>query len=389
MSDVPVTACWLAALLLARRPSLARRGARRSGRVARRPDPAEPRAARASSSSSRAPPRREDGIAADGRWRRMVAVRGVHAAGPGRARHTSRTCGTARRSGPATGRSTTCSRSPTSGRISPRYPRWLTMAHSPFLWLWLLAPLWFRRAARASPRVRLDRLRLRRRRDRGLSAVRLLPSRRMVVHALPAAGAAADAAASRAAWCCPRRADGCRQRPLGAAPRCCSRSRPGRSRTASRSACSACAKGSASIRRSARSCAISCRRPRSCSPRSTAAASATTRTGRPCAGICSTAPRSIARSASMRDAGYDPFLVVDAGEDEAFRQRFGGTGQHAVDGADAARDHRQHDGLRVQMSGAALEDEDRQIVGEPRRLRVSLHALDDVRCRAAAGVSSG
>ena len=32
-----------------------------------------------------------------------------------------------------------------------RYPRWLTMAHSPFLWLWLLAPLWFRRA---SPQAR-------------------------------------------------------------------------------------------------------------------------------------------------------------------------------------------------------------------------------------------
>ena len=32
-----------------------------------------------------------------------------------------------------------------------RYPRWLTMAHTPFLWLWLLAPLWFHRA---SPRAR-------------------------------------------------------------------------------------------------------------------------------------------------------------------------------------------------------------------------------------------
>jgi len=28
-----------------------------------------------------------------------------------------------------------------------RYPRWLTMAHSPLLWLWLLAPLWFRQTA--------------------------------------------------------------------------------------------------------------------------------------------------------------------------------------------------------------------------------------------------
>jgi hypothetical protein len=31
---------------------------------------------------------------------------------------------------------------------------------------------------------------------------------------------------------------------------------------------------------------------------------------------------------SIRDAGYDPFLVVDAGEDEAFLRRF--SGQHGV-----------------------------------------------------------
>ena len=29
-------------------------------------------------------------------------------------------------------------------------------------------------------------------------------------------------------------------------------------------------------------------------------------------------------------AGYDPFLVVDTGEDEAFRARFAGTGQRAL-----------------------------------------------------------
>lgn len=34
---------------------------------------------------------------------------------------------------------------------------------------------------------------------------------------------------------------------------------------------------------------------------------------------------------SMRNAGYDPFLVVDAGEDEAFLRRFRGTGQRAVE----------------------------------------------------------
>jgi hypothetical protein len=34
---------------------------------------------------------------------------------------------------------------------------------------------------------------------------------------------------------------------------------------------------------------------------------------------------------SMRAAGYHPFLVVDTGEDEAFRQRFRETGQHSVD----------------------------------------------------------
>ena len=34
---------------------------------------------------------------------------------------------------------------------------------------------------------------------------------------------------------------------------------------------------------------------------------------------------------SMRNAGYDPFLVVDTGEDEAFRRRFAGAGQRAVE----------------------------------------------------------
>ena len=33
---------------------------------------------------------------------------------------------------------------------------------------------------------------------------------------------------------------------------------------------------------------------------------------------------------SMRNAGYDPFLVVDEGEDRAFLDRFRGTGQRAV-----------------------------------------------------------
>ena len=33
----------------------------------------------------------------------------------------------------------------------------------------------------------------------------------------------------------------------------------------------------------------------------------------------------------MRRAGYAPFLVVDTGEDEAFRERFGDTGQRALE----------------------------------------------------------
>lgn len=33
---------------------------------------------------------------------------------------------------------------------------------------------------------------------------------------------------------------------------------------------------------------------------------------------------------SMRNAGYDPFLVVDTGEDDAFRERFAATGQRAL-----------------------------------------------------------
>jgi len=34
---------------------------------------------------------------------------------------------------------------------------------------------------------------------------------------------------------------------------------------------------------------------------------------------------------SLRRAGYEPFAVLDAGEDEAFRARFGARGQHAID----------------------------------------------------------
>jgi hypothetical protein len=34
---------------------------------------------------------------------------------------------------------------------------------------------------------------------------------------------------------------------------------------------------------------------------------------------------------SMRNAGYDPFLVVDVGEDRAFLRRFSGTGQRGVE----------------------------------------------------------
>jgi hypothetical protein len=33
---------------------------------------------------------------------------------------------------------------------------------------------------------------------------------------------------------------------------------------------------------------------------------------------------------SLRVAGYEPFLVVDTGEDEEFRQRFTESGQRAV-----------------------------------------------------------
>ena len=187
MSDVPVTAAWLAALLLARRPSPT--GSALAGLAAARDhDPAESRTAGA----LRRPSVR-DCVAqgSRGRMRHMVVCASACCLAHRARIHPERAIRITARFGLRV-----VPRPLRFSNIGPnlsRYPRWLTMAHSPFLWLWLLAPLWF--IARVPGRgVRLDRLRVRRGGDRGLPAVCLFPPRRMVLHALPAAGPPVHAA---------------------------------------------------------------------------------------------------------------------------------------------------------------------------------------------------
>ena len=56
------------------------------------------------------------------------------------------------------------------------------------------------------------------------------------------------------------------------------------------------------------------------------------RTVRRCDGICSRPTGSIEVVATLRAEGFEPFVVVDGGEDEEFRRRFGDAGQQAVRG---------------------------------------------------------
>ena len=211
-----------------------------------------------------------------------------------------------------------------------RYPRWLTMAHSPFLWLWLLAPLWFRRA---SARARLFGWI-----GYGFAAaviaaylpyVYFRPDEwsytRFLLPALPfmlvfAAGVMLSAARR---WI--------PSMPLGAAA----------------TLILAIAVWSLSTASSLGVFRIVGRRAQVSPGRAVRA--------RPAASVCVRARGATQRQPqvllhrptlrwdlldrasldralrSMRDAGYDPFLVVDAGEDRAFRRRFSGTGQRGVE----------------------------------------------------------
>jgi Dolichyl-phosphate-mannose-protein mannosyltransferase len=211
-----------------------------------------------------------------------------------------------------------------------RYPRWLTMAHSPVLWLWLLAPLWFRRA---SPRARVFGWI-----GYGFAAaviVAYLPYvyfrpeewsyTRFLLPALPfmllfAAGVVLSAARR---WL--------PSVPLGAAATLILAA-------AAWSLYMASALGVFRVQEGERKYPQVGVFVRDQLPKSAFVLAAqhsgslTYYSHRPTLRWDLLDRASLDRAIrSMRAAGYHPFLVVDTGEDEAFRQRFGETGQHAVE----------------------------------------------------------
>ena len=202
----------------------------------------------------------------------------------------------------------------------------MTETHTPLIWLWLLAPLAFPLLARGAQSLRLDPLRLRHCRCPRLSSLRVLPARRMVVHAVSAARLAADDGAGGARAVARGAAHRCRVRRVAAAAVVCvvvaalvAPAAP------SRSPCSACARASRSTRASAASSREHLPRDGLRDGRAAQRQHhATTRGARRCAGICST-PASLDRAiASLRRAGYEPYVVLDGGENEQFRAQFGG-----------------------------------------------------------------
>jgi hypothetical protein len=336
MSDVPVTACWMAALLLARRPAVA--GAMSAGVVASLAVLIRPNLAP------------------------LVAF-------------VVLTCATAPRRALTTPPATVEERSRTVSRMalcvvcllpglialgfiqnvrygSPlgsgygsfedlfgwsnirpnleRYPRWLTMAHSPLLWLWLLAPLWFRRApartrafgwltygfAAAVILAYLPYVYFRR--DEWSYTRFLLPALPLML--LFAAGVVLSAARR---WM-PTRALAVAAALILA--------------TAVWSASTASSLGVFRVWEGERKYPAVGEFVRDRLPRS-AFVLAAQHSGslryyshRPTLRWDLLDRASLDRALrSMRDAGYDPFLVVDTGEDETFRQRFGGTSRRAIE----------------------------------------------------------
>lgn len=211
-----------------------------------------------------------------------------------------------------------------------RYPRWLTMAHSPFVWLWLLGPLWFRRAggrARAFGWI-----------GYGFTAaviVAYLPYvyfrpdewsyTRFLLPALPfmlvfAAGVTLSAARR---WI--------PSLPLGAAAAVILAIAVWSLSTASSLGVFRMWEGERKYPQVG--VFVRDRLPKS------ALVLAAQHSGsiryyshRPTLRWDLLDQGSLDRAlTSMRNAGYDPFLVVDGGEDEAFLRRFRGSGQRAVD----------------------------------------------------------
>ena len=145
MSDVPVTACWLGALLLAARAA-SDRGAAAAGVVASiailiRPNLA-PLAVFVVWAAGAAADRRD--------WRRAVAC----AAAMIPVVLLLGVIQQIRYGSPLASGYGPFGDLFSAGNVLPnlaRYPRWLTETHSPFIWVWLLAPFWI---VRAQPRQR-------------------------------------------------------------------------------------------------------------------------------------------------------------------------------------------------------------------------------------------
>ena len=104
--------------------------------------------------------------------------------------------------------------------------------------------------------------------------------------------------------------------------------------------------------------------------------------GRPCAGTCSIAASLDRAIASLRRAGYEPFVVARPGRERTVPRSASARGiSQARRRADAAWRRSVNDLPSTVSDDAArpLEDEDRQVVGEARRLRVRFDGLEHVR----------
>lgn len=146
MSDVPVTACWLAALLLARRPRpavAALSGVVASLAVLVRPNlaPLVVFVVLASATADDDHSPLASRLSKHGLWRAVLCaaamVPGLVVLG---------IIQNARYGSPLGSGYGSFNDLFALSNIRPnlaRYPRWLTQAHSPFIWLWLLAPVWF------------------------------------------------------------------------------------------------------------------------------------------------------------------------------------------------------------------------------------------------------
>jgi len=149
MSDVPVTACWLAALVLARRPRAifaALAGGAASLAVLVRPNLAPLVLFVVLSSATASEDDRPLAALLSKRslWRAVICAAAML---PGFL--VLGLIQNARYGSPLGSGYGTFNDLFALSNIRPnlaRYPRWLTLAHSPFIWLWLIAPIWFHRS---------------------------------------------------------------------------------------------------------------------------------------------------------------------------------------------------------------------------------------------------